>query len=615
MKLNRTGSIWNRSERIKINDNWDMLEGLVTSTLEDLYNDSFLQKWLSDNKIDVKDSVDRYEDLPDTAEIFELRGVLEDNSLYLFDGKEWKKISSFNFNELEKIMNDLKHFNAQQVKNFNNVKVHQHLPLKFKAYDTIINITGASYLHPQGLALDEEYIYVMYDGSGTNKRVLVVYDKDANFIRCFIIGNHRGENIHVENENDKRFVYAKSDTTKLAKYDITNLTPSDTVEELKPIIEYEIPLYTNFFKIKDGWAIEYRDIVSSSDNTLKRNTLIYYDEEFKSMTGVFTTSPDSSVLVNQGFKNLMWKATKKQGMALLNSSIYQSVGGNYSPTRDDFVDIYHMQGIQQFGTGGEVIGNYTHSPLEYIEMLKKQGKTAEIIEHEGLYAYKNCLYSLVVYKKSTSSNSEVDGIALIEYGSDEKEYTFKDDSKPFTTPNSRYNPHKSIINNRLINEYDGSVLSSIKDVVQYMAGTYQKEITFYTTGLELLDVDNEPIEPSQQVTITNQNNYTFFVEYKSKGKIVDRIVLNDANRLKYEESTVYRTADNVDILSIDYNDSFYSTNTINYPPNASSRSGFVDIKVRNNIKRVYFRPFNSYDEFLNIKESGVWRGWKEITYS
>ena len=103
MKLNRTGSIWDRNERININDNWDTIEEFISTKGESFLNAETYKEWLTENSFKVKDPVNTVSDLPIDAEKRELRAVMEDNSFYLFDGENWIKQIAINLDALSPI--------------------------------------------------------------------------------------------------------------------------------------------------------------------------------------------------------------------------------------------------------------------------------------------------------------------------------------------------------------------------------------------------------------------------------------------------------------------------------------------------------------------------------
>src|SRR5699024_10298381 len=234
----------------------------------------------------------------------------------------------------------------------------------------------------------------------------------------YYAGMHGGENIHVEWEGNKRYLYAKTTTEKLGKFDITELTDGTTTEQLVPIKEFSISLYTNFFKTKEGWGVEARNM--STSGILKRDMITFYNDDFSVMKNYLTVSPSSSILYSDKPNNLMKKATKKQGLVLMNNNIYQTVGGNWTPERDINTEIYHLQGVQQLGPSGTVVGDYTYMPHDMFAYLESIGKQPTMIEHESAFNYKNKLFCLIVYKKASTVGSDESGVLLVEYGAIDK---------------------------------------------------------------------------------------------------------------------------------------------------------------------------------------------------
>src|SRR5699024_5041602 len=99
--------------------------------------------------------------------------------------------------------------------------------------------------------------YVLYSptGNGDKRRLVIVYDKNNNaIISKFYVGNAGGENLHVENILEKRYLFVKSKASTLGKYDISNI-PED-MTEITPVEEYNIGLNYNFCKNGSEWIVE-----------------------------------------------------------------------------------------------------------------------------------------------------------------------------------------------------------------------------------------------------------------------------------------------------------------------------------------------------------------------
>ena len=96
MKLNRTGSNWNRLERNKINENWDIIEGSYNDVVGQI-TDEVVGHLIDSARLDWREPVDTVGDLPTNAEVGETRMVREADPdgisyVYRYDGEKWEKI-------------------------------------------------------------------------------------------------------------------------------------------------------------------------------------------------------------------------------------------------------------------------------------------------------------------------------------------------------------------------------------------------------------------------------------------------------------------------------------------------------------------------------------------
>lgn len=98
MKLNRTGSNWNKLERNKINENWDIIEGSYNDVVGQI-TDEVVGHLIDSAKLIWKEPVDTVEDLPASAEVGETRMVRKADPegisyVYRYDGENWEKIQA-----------------------------------------------------------------------------------------------------------------------------------------------------------------------------------------------------------------------------------------------------------------------------------------------------------------------------------------------------------------------------------------------------------------------------------------------------------------------------------------------------------------------------------------
>ncbi len=498
-------------------------------------------------------------------------------------------------------------------RNFRDIKIHGDLPIRFSGYEQLIADNSVSYYYPQGLALDDDYIYLLYDTPELVNRLLVIYDWNYNFVVKYYVGFHGGENIHVEKEGNKRYLYAKTTTSKLGKFDISNINPSNNTVELLPIAEYEMSIYTNFFRTREGWGIEARNLVNGGG--LRRDTIVFYNNDFSKMTGHVWMNPTSSLLwASTTFGTIMQKSTKRQGLTLIGNNIIQTVGGQWNPNRDTTTEIYHLQGVQQIGPSGQIVNNFTYPPQEMFNYLQSIGKTPTVIEHESAFNYNGRLFCLIVYNGPSATGANTKGVLLVEYGAKDKEYTFNELGKPYVTPTAEFYPYKTSINGKLYNEYTGAELKTLEEVVEYMYETAQSQVIWYSSDVTIKDFSGNDIESGNKISVENLNNYTFFVNYEARGdKKLYVVTRNTTTGNKtIVAGNINKKYTGIDLLNLTEKFEGYSTGTVNKPDGTSS-SGWVESSVIDDIKRVKYKPYNEHNEYVNIKVSGVWQGWKKIT--
>ncbi|MGX0222426.1 putative transcriptional regulator [Staphylococcus haemolyticus] len=496
-------------------------------------------------------------------------------------------------------------------KNYKDIKILTDIPLKFEGYDELTALNNVTYYYPQGLSIDDDYYYILYDTPELVSRLLVIYDKDFEVIAKYYVGDHGGENIHVQWENGTRYLYAKKDTETLGKYDITNIRKTEKVEELLPEEEFKVSLYTNFFKTRDGWGLEARNL--SKGVKTQRDTLCFYNNDFSKMTGYLWINPSNSTLwSNQLIGSITNYSTKKQGMAIIGNDVFQSVGGNWNPTRDTETHNYHLQGIQRLGTNGNVVADYTYHPRELFEYLKSLGKNPDVIEHESLFVYNEKVYCMIVYSLVKNEQSSDRGLLIVEYGSEDKEYTFTKKGNVFTTPTSNYNPYKPNINGYLYNEYTGEKISDIKSLTKYLTDTCQSKVVLYTSNVKINDYYENLYPSGVKVILENLNNYTYFLTHESDGLIEKFIITRDVNdNFNLIDLNKNKRYNGFDLLNSTQSASGYSINTVNVPDGVS-KSGWFNFSAEITYKKVTYQPYNSYDVYVNIYINSTWQGWKKL---
>src|SRR5699024_6780979 len=160
-----------------------------------------------------------------------------------------------------------------------DIKIHADLPFKFEGYEQVVSDNNAKYYFPQGLALDNDYIYIVERAPETGRKSLVVvYDKTYKYVTKFYAGSTGGEGIHVEKEGNKRYAYIRTTANKLGKFDVTTLNSSIDGNTLEPEAEFDVNMFMNYFRTEEGWAIEANN--QTKGVYLQRDTLVFYNHDF-----------------------------------------------------------------------------------------------------------------------------------------------------------------------------------------------------------------------------------------------------------------------------------------------------------------------------------------------
>ena len=102
MKLNRTGSIWNRDERNKINDNWDKLER-NTNDFQGEITDKVFAEIKDSAKLNWESPVNNFSALSNGAKNGETRFTRDTGKVYRYDGKNWKEIQELDLSPITEV--------------------------------------------------------------------------------------------------------------------------------------------------------------------------------------------------------------------------------------------------------------------------------------------------------------------------------------------------------------------------------------------------------------------------------------------------------------------------------------------------------------------------------
>ena len=475
--------------------------------------------------------------------------------------------------------------------------------MQFDGYKDELVKNNTSWYYPQGIAVDDNFYYIAYGTPSNNaKTILVVYNKNFETICKYYLGKQYTESMYVDNINGERYLYCQYDTGYISKFDISNIQPNiNTIDIGTPIEKYNVGILYRFTKTNDGWIVEQNN--QSKGVYTQQDTLLIYDNDLKTKKGVITTFPSSS----NELENI---TVKRQGLTYINGSIKYIVGGLYRP--GSRLTPHTTQGVLSINGDGLISDDYTYSPHEILNYLDDENKNYDRIEHEGAYTFNNELYSIIGYRDSAADESKNNGLLIVKYGSEDKSLTLKENTT-LNVPNANYNPYKTTINGKLVNEFTGEEITDMKTLISYMANSHISNIVFYTSRANVTDLNGKTLPTALRVEVENHNNLTFFVTYKGSSINEFYLVTYDKANLTFTvtNSGKEKRVEGVDLLSIDYPVKMYVFKATNIPSGISGY-GFVEVRTDGDIRRMVYNPYNSWDSYVNIYNSGAWQGWKKI---
>lgn len=494
--------------------------------------------------------------------------------------------------------------NSTQV-NYRDMKVLNKIPLRFSGYDSLVTSSGNTYYYPQGLALDDEYLYVLFSptGSGNARRLIVVYNKQTNAeVRKFYAGSAGGESVHVEKEGSNRYLYAKASAGKMGKYDITTFPAN--MSEKTPIATYDIGLNYNFTKNNDDWIVEQDSATRSAATT--REMFGIYTKDFAKVKRYFTIDPSVS-----GFwgANLNFDTPKRQGIVALNGNLFQVVGGNYYIGNE--YTTYRAQGVQQLTSDGNIAESYTYNPNELAAYLTGQGETVTRIEHESGFVYNGKIYALVVYNfEVPNTNGANHRFCLVEYGGTDAPITMGKNSEITMSRNT--DPYMPPINGKLVNEYNGTPITTMRDLVKYMYHSSRSEVLFYSSDVTMKDENNNTIPGGVTVKVTSAKIGIYWIQYfqNRQSNTVLLTYVDSSNTYTVYNQNVESSKSDLNLNTYLETGNFYVVNSSGGP--TGSAHGFVESHHTGTNGQQIFRPYNSATRSFRYYTNGAWSAWTTI---
>ncbi|TDM23315.1 phosphodiester glycosidase family protein [Macrococcoides caseolyticum] len=86
---------------------WGFVNGKGDEILSSEAIQEMISRWIDKNDFKPKEAVATFNDLPKEAELKEIRGVTDENAVYVYDGEKWIKQSRLNFDGLDDVKKNI----------------------------------------------------------------------------------------------------------------------------------------------------------------------------------------------------------------------------------------------------------------------------------------------------------------------------------------------------------------------------------------------------------------------------------------------------------------------------------------------------------------------------
>lgn len=411
------------------------------------------------------------------------------------------------------------------------------IPAKFSAYDKLCSQYKYSYLYASGHVIDYEAneLWVVFPADNGNiLNWFVVYDLGSLNEKCYFSAGIRWtKNFAIVYEKNKRYLYCNDNkvanniqnSSRLAKYDITNLPNNGA--QLDPIsvsneyagesvCEFGGFLFTNY-----GYVTQ---------NNVSNDRVIQKLSTDMSYVGHFILPQSVAGGVSGEGNGLLYK---RQGLVVGNGFVAVAYGGMTKyPFNGDINDRRCHQGIRILSADGQSVQceSLMH-PQKLASLLsEKLGHPVNRIEHEGLF------YSTITGKLTTIWHTG-DFFYIVEAFSDA---ALALDCSSAAIHGDVIIPDKYIAyrTTRNANSYrnpiTGAPLTSLYEIMDFMETFQIKEFTWFSSNNKDITFPDSfsPVGSSSisacEYTISRVNNVTSFVNGSTANKLYRWVIKTNA---------------------------------------------------------------------------------------
>lgn len=504
-------------------------------------------------------------------------------------------------------------------------RIYKQLPAVFPFYDTIVNTYQHDYIYPQGFTIDwdAKEVFIVYEPSmdGDTQRWVVVWGLDGIYKTVFSAGNSGGEGIVVKYENGSRYMYIKTDAGKLGKY-LINVLPAN-MTRIQPVQEYDLNIAFEFSYRNGTWIVEQGN---PGYGTYQRRTAHHLFDDSFNRIGQIDIASEYGGYYSSEYADYI---PKRQGIALGDNEIYQAIGGSYRTDTGEIIP-YSYQGITVLDRSGEIISEALMNPgLMINKLIQTENTYSERIENEGVHvAPDGKVYSLAVHLLDFEANlSQMNGLIIYEEMSAHKDAVdYSDCARIFPRVSRQLIENGAFpsTNGKMYDPYKATEMTTFEDILALMEGIELSNFSFFsntiTTGIK--DVSGKTVPSDTLVTITNANNYTYYVRYTGTTTTNEFVIYGNPNERSQTEiktqtrqltenagSAIYKYG--VNFNSLTQTGWFYMDSGAANNPNTTY--GFLEVIGSASTALQLFHPVTNDLTYKRRKlADGTWTAWVQV---
>ena len=173
-------------------------------------------------------------------------------------------------------------------------------------------------------------------------------------------------------------------------------------------------------------------------------------------------------------------------------------------------------------------------------------------------------------------------------------------------------PYMPPINGKLVNDYKGTEINSMQELVKYMFHSNRTEVLFYSSDVTIDDENGVALPGGITVRVTSAKIGIYWIDYM-QNRQSNRVLLtyvDGTNKFTVYNQNAEPAKSGINLDTYLETGNFYVTNSTNGP--GGSAHGFVEAHHTGSNGQQIFRPYNSATRSFRYYTGGTWSAWTTI---